>query len=362
MRKTEVTEIRKLFGINNTNIDKIVGYYVDAGGNTMATFNRSFLNLEDEEMIKWLDLFKKGFGGTVTSKEFPLEQEKSGGAQDSMYALLKTGLNDKQINDAFFNKLADSDADVRNRLYVLLHCTYDVPGKNDGESDVYDFVMGYIFPVELDKPALAFDESSGEFKKKDRTWEIKPSEMSFIYPSFEDRTSDIHTITFCIKKQESYYTPIISDIFGLEEIVPAEKQKTAFTSALTDALEEQNVPSEDKLELIRTIQDNITEKIGDGDPSNMVVNEKEIKKLLCDSGVSEAAAEKFTDTYKQSSGGDKLNISNAVMPSISVEVPDVRITVKDEAVKDLTIKKVGGKSYVMVPCENGAMVNGVYIK
>ena len=71
MRKTEVTEIRKLFGINNTNIDKIVGYYVDAGGNTMATFNRSFLNLEDEEMIKMRKFLLRK---STTRKQTPLQK------------------------------------------------------------------------------------------------------------------------------------------------------------------------------------------------------------------------------------------------------------------------------------------------
>ena len=59
MNKKEVLEIRKLFGKDNCRIERICGCYVDGHKEKKLEMKEAFLSLPDEEMFKYIDIFKK---------------------------------------------------------------------------------------------------------------------------------------------------------------------------------------------------------------------------------------------------------------------------------------------------------------
>ena len=77
MNKREITEIKKLFTKERCCINRLAGCYVDGEKNKLLEFREAFLSLPEEEMFKYLDIFRKSLSGTIgknlLNMEFPLE-------------------------------------------------------------------------------------------------------------------------------------------------------------------------------------------------------------------------------------------------------------------------------------------------
>ena len=87
MNKKEVTEIKKLFTKKERPPlqNRLCGCYVDADKNKVVQFKEAFLSIPEEEIYKYLDIFRKSLSGTLgknlLNMEFPLEQEMGDGTQ-----------------------------------------------------------------------------------------------------------------------------------------------------------------------------------------------------------------------------------------------------------------------------------------
>ncbi len=369
MNKLEVAEIKKQFkytqnGAANLSIDRMRGYYVDASGNVLSNFKHNFLSLNEDEMIRWLDMFKKGFCPNSVTKEFPLEEEQAGGIQNSLLKLCDDGLNTDEIAKAFFEKLAEADNLVRNRLYVLVHNTYDVPNKKGGESeDVYDYIVGYVMPVELEKPGFSFNDGEKEFEMKDTRWEIKAPEFTFIYPSFEDRQTDIHTLTCFIKKDEPHYTELIGSFFKMENVISKDAQKEAFTMAVTSAMSQMHISDSEKVEAIKAIQEDVEKKTEDREnPDDIEISVSDIKTVLKEHKLSDAAVETFETVYKEAIPADKVAAGSVLASTTQYVASGVKISVDRDIAPQVEIKHIDGQDYITIPVyEGGIEVNGVVL-
>ena len=59
MNKKDVLELKKRLTKRGCSFTKMAGCYVDAEKNKIVNINETFLNLEEEEMHKYLDLAKR---------------------------------------------------------------------------------------------------------------------------------------------------------------------------------------------------------------------------------------------------------------------------------------------------------------
>ena len=65
MIKSEINEIKSLFdSIEEQGSYRLAGCYVNAEKQKVQTFNEKFYNLPEEEMHKYLEIFKKTLSGT----------------------------------------------------------------------------------------------------------------------------------------------------------------------------------------------------------------------------------------------------------------------------------------------------------
>ena len=109
MDKKAINEIRKLFDKNDCRVDRMYGCYVNEQKERIADLKDSFHSLQDEELFKYCEIFKKAVSGkigrTLFNMEFPLSEEKEGGHQPELYELLKSGLKDEEMVDRFFDRI-----------------------------------------------------------------------------------------------------------------------------------------------------------------------------------------------------------------------------------------------------------------
>lgn len=65
MNKKDILELKRRFKKDACTFTRLCGCYVDADRNKVTTFGETFLNLEDEEFYKYLEIAKKVMSGTI---------------------------------------------------------------------------------------------------------------------------------------------------------------------------------------------------------------------------------------------------------------------------------------------------------
>ncbi|MEE3468419.1 MAG: DUF4317 family protein, partial [Eubacterium sp.] len=65
MTRKEINEIKALYdSVQDCGITRLAGCYVDGEKKKLETFNDNFYNFPEEEMFKYLEIFRKTLSGT----------------------------------------------------------------------------------------------------------------------------------------------------------------------------------------------------------------------------------------------------------------------------------------------------------
>ena len=168
MNKKDILEIKRRFKKEACTFTRMCGCYVDADRNKITKIGETFLNLEDEEFYKYLEIAKKVLSGTIGNNllelEFPLAEEAAGGRQQFLMGLRESKLKNDDLMDTFYDMIIDSYDYVGNYLILIFHDAYDVMTKTsdndklDESEEVYEYLLCAICPVNLTKPGLGYRE------------------------------------------------------------------------------------------------------------------------------------------------------------------------------------------------------------
>ena len=80
MNKKDILELKRRFKKDACTFTRLCGCYVDADHNKVTSFGETFLNLEDEEFYKYLEIAKKVMSGTIGNNLLELEFPSCGGS------------------------------------------------------------------------------------------------------------------------------------------------------------------------------------------------------------------------------------------------------------------------------------------
>ena len=109
VNKKDILELKRRFKKDDCTFSRLCGCYVDGERNKVTTFGETFLNLEEEELHKYLEIAKKTLSGTLGNNilhlEYPLEEEGAGGKQQFLMGLKASGLKNDELVDAFMNAI-----------------------------------------------------------------------------------------------------------------------------------------------------------------------------------------------------------------------------------------------------------------
>ena len=125
MNKKDIMEIKRRFKKESCTFTRMCGCYVDAEKNKVVKFGQTFLNLEDEEFYKYLEIAKKVLSGTVGNNlltlDIPLEEESSGGRQQFLMGLRESRLKNDDLMDRLYDLVIDSYDYAGNYLILVFH-------------------------------------------------------------------------------------------------------------------------------------------------------------------------------------------------------------------------------------------------
>ena len=372
MNKKEVLEIRKQFTPERCAINRIAGCYVDGDKNIRLMMKEPFGGIPEEESLKYMEIFKKTLSGkigkTLLNMEFPIEAEKSGGPQDILLHLRDSGLRDDDLLEEFFGSAIEHYNYGENFYIILIHASYDVPGKStdntemfDASEDVYDFVLCSICPVQLSKSGLSYDTNKNLISERTRDWVVDMPLHGLLFPAFNDRGADIHGMLYYTKKENDIQPDFIDSVFGCKVPQTQKTQKEVFNVLTADVLGE-DVNFGTVREIHEKLEEIYEENADNPDP--VILGSREVKRIFEESGVPDNKLENFENKFA-TAVGEKENIlldNVAGEKSITVSTPDITIKVNPERLDLIETGIIDGRTCLVIPADCGVVLNGLEVK
>ena len=372
MNKKEVLEIRKQFTPANCAITRIAGCYVDYEKNKKMESKSAFLSLPEEEAFKYFDIFKKTLSGTMgknmLNMEFPIDQEMPGGTQEFLMKLKASKLEDDMLLEEFYDKVIATYEYAENYYIILIHAMYDVPGRSsdnmemfDASDEVYEYLVCSICSVSLSKAGLSYNAESNCIQDRIRDWVVDMPDKGFLFPAFNDRSTDIHGVLYYTKKSEDLQPELIEQLLGARMPMSANTQKETFQMLIEDTLGEDG-----DYETIRNIHDTLNDMIEEHkeEPEPLQLDKTDVRKVFEKSGVSSEKMECFDQNYEETAGEKTSLLATNITETkkFQIETPDIVIKVNPERADLIETRVIDGRQCLVIAVDDHIEVNGVNVR
>lgn len=337
MNKKEVLELKRRFKKEAATFTRVCGCYVDGNHNKVCKFGNTFLNLEEDEFYKYLEIANKALSGTIGNNllelKFPIEEEEVGGRQHILMALRASKLEDENLLDTFYDLVIDTYDHAGNYLIVLFHDAYDVMSRTsdnnnlDESEEVYEYLICAICPVDLSKPGLGFLEEEHRIGPRVRDWVVGAVDTAFLFPAFNDRSTDIHSTLFYTKNTKEPHSEFMANGLGCGIERTATEQKMAFHSIVRNVLGAEDEHTDDVLlDLQQNLSDMIDEyaETHDDEEDVFLLDKEVVTKLLADSEISEEKAAKIEQSVDEAFG-EKPPAAENVIDSKALVQNELRV-------------------------------------
>ena len=337
MNKKEVLELKRRFKKEAATFTRVCVCYVDGNHNKVCKFGNTFLNLEEDEFYKYLEIANKALSGTIGNNllelKFPIEEEEVGGRQHILMALRASKLEDENLLDTFYDLVIDTYDHAGNYLIVLFHDAYDVMSRTsdnnnlDESEEVYEYLICAICPVDLSKPGLGFLEEEHRIGPRVRDWVVGAVDTAFLFPAFNDRSTDIHSTLFYTKNTKEPHSEFMANGLGCGIERTATEQKMAFHSIVRNVLGAEDEHTDDVLlDLQQNLSDMIDEyaETHDDDEDVFLLDKEVVTKLLADSEISEEKAAKIEKSVDEAFG-EKPPAAENVIDSKALVQNELRV-------------------------------------
>ena len=370
MDKKAIGEIRRLIKPDSC-IDRIRGCYVNEEGEVIRELHDSIASMEKESLEKYCEILRSALSGkpgrNLFNMEFPLDEEMDGGRQQMLYRLLQSGLKDDSILTDFFERTVAQFKCEGKYLILLIHGMYDIPAKGsdnaeqeDASEYVYPFLLCCICPVILMKEGLCYDEEACTFLDRRMDWAVQKPVSGFLFPAFNDRQPDIHSLLYYCRKEDERHEEISSDLLGCVLPIPESGQKELFKSMV-----EQTLGRDCTFENVKSLNDAVNEIIEQNKDSGepVQIEKAQMRRLLSENGADQSVLSDFDEAYDEAVGeGAALMAENLVETSrFEVKSPSLKISVKADMADMLKTRVIDGMEYLLIPVVDELEVNGIRI-
>ncbi|MBD7915971.1 DUF4317 domain-containing protein [Clostridium sp. Sa3CUN1] len=320
MRKKDILELKKRFKKDYCTFTKMCGCYVNGEKHIILKFRETFLNLDEDEYFKYLEIAKKVLSGTIGNNilelNFPLNEDLINEKQVSLMKLKNSQLKDDSLLDEFYDSIIDNYDYTGNFLIIIFHDAYDVITKTkdnaklDESEEVYEYVLCAICPVSLSQPGLRYFEEENKIKSRIRDWVVESPTNGFVFPAFINRSTDVNSIMYYTKNAKDTHPELMENALGCYSKQTATIQKETFQSIIKDSL---NVDEKKADKIFMEVQEGLNNMLEehnaiyedvDVDLEPIVLTKTDIQNILIESGVPEEVTTKIEKTYVETFGDD----------------------------------------------------------
>ena len=371
MNEKELREIKRRFRPDKSNIPNIVGCFVNANGEIISRFSQSILLSENDESEALLKVMKKTLSGSLGTNLIDIEFSTNDVLESDTHKLLislrDTSLKDNSVLERFYDKVRESVHFDGNYVILLANDIYDVFTKeNDeesGSSTTFSYVICSVCPLKDTDAGLFFRESDRLFHSVASNAVLTSPVLGFMFPTFEDRMSNIYHSLFYTKDLAATHTEFMQNVFGKNPPMPAKIQKSTFDYCLKTALGE-----DCSLDTIKSVNRQIAEMLEEHKelkiPEPLTLTKATVKTILENCGADEAVTERLEKEIDEGFGKNaELRPKNIVKSgAMEIKLPDIVLKVKPEAQSLVSTQVIGGKKYILIEATDAVEVNGIDIK
>ncbi|MGL5649311.1 MAG: DUF4317 family protein [Clostridium sp.] len=326
MRKKDILELKKRLKKEQCTFTKMCGCYVNGEKNILFNFRETFLNLDEDEYFKYLEIAKKVLSGTIGNNilelNFPLNEDLVNEKQVSLITLKNSGLKDDSLLESFYQSIIDSYDYTGNFLILVFHDAYDIITKTkdnlklDESDEVYEYILCAICPVSLSKPGLRYFEEDNSIKARIRDWVVEMPTNGFVYPAFIDRSADVSSLMYYTKNAKEPHYELMENALGCASKKTALIQKEAFQSVIIDSLP----PTEKDVDKVfMEVQDSLNTVIeeynsiyDDTDAEPISLTKEKIQEVLIQSGIDEETTVKIEKSFDENFG-DEIPLAESLL-------------------------------------------------
>lgn len=387
MNKSEVLELKKRFAKEKVSFDNLAGCYVDASKNKVCKFNGSFLNLEEEDFFKYLDIAKKALSGSIGNNimeyEFPATEEATGGKQQGLMAL-RDGYDNDAMLDAYYDHIIETYEYVGNYLILVFHDNYDVITKTedkqklDESEEVFQYLLVAICPVELDKPALRYNATAQGMESRERDWIVGAPATSILFPAFTDRSADIHSVVVINKNPKESHPEFVENGLGCEPMKTVTEMREEFYGIIRANFDNEEQAEKAVIAAVKEISDVVTSSMdetrrGDELSSDDIVEmlsdnkrfSEDVQKSIAEAYdklddnltaaiiVDESMLKKHEDTIQVLELEDRVaELNEKINAKELINTDTVDVKVPEAIVSDVVTKDIDGKKFICIPADD----------
>ena len=340
MNKKEISEIKKQFTPENCSITRICGCYVDGEKNKKTELKEAFLSLSEEEMFKYFDIFRKSLSGTI-------------------------GKN--LMNESFYDKIIENYDYPENYYIILIHGVYDIPGKSsdgsemfDASDEIYEHIMCCICPVKLSKAGLCYNAETNSIQDRIRDWIVELPDVAFLFPQFNDRSTDIHGVLYYSKNVNELRDIFIDELLGCNAPLSAGGQRDSFNALVEDTLGE-DCSYDTVLNIHEKLNDLIEAQKDEPEP--VVLTKSEVKRLFEECGVEDEKLQSFDEQYEITAGEKSSLVASNITNTrrFEIKTPDVVVHVDPERADLVETRVIDGRKCLVIPMEGEVELNGIRV-
>jgi len=374
MNEREVSELRRRFRPDKSNITKLCGCYVSDKGEILSQFTTSIALMLEDEKEKVLTVLKKALSGSIGKQlvdiSFPTKQVLEGKEHKLLQTLRNSGLEDQAAVEQFYEAVIPTISMETNYLILLAYDAYDVPFKgrdggafNEGSDQVFRYILCSICPVKLSKSGLSFHVQDQEFHNSKTEWMVAAPELGFLFPAFDDRSTNIYGALTYTRNISDNHPEFSEAVFGAEPPMAAGIQKESFQSILGSSLED-----DCSIQVVQAVHAQLSDMIQEHkeskDKEPLVISKPEVNHVLKTCGLSEERIKSFDEQFDETFGQHAdLHPKNLVDTNkFHLNTPDVKIQVAPDKRELVETRILGGVKYILIRAEEGVEVNGVPIE
>ncbi|MBR1507956.1 MAG: DUF4317 domain-containing protein [Eubacterium sp.] len=379
MIKKEINEIKSLFDtIQDCGITRLAGCYVDGEKVKVKTFSGPFYNLPEEEMHKYLEIFRKTLSGTpgknLLDMEFKNPENETEYGRNMLISLKKSELKDDSLLDQFYDKVIETYEYTGNYLILLIHQAYDVPGvttdgieMEDASDEVYSYILCSICPMKLTKPGLGFDDALGEIHTLPQIFAVELPYDGFLFPAFNERSSDDNALLYSSKRSDMLQDSFLENVLDVTTALPPKQQKEGFTEFVSEVLGDER-----NFETVLSIQENLKDTVQNKKTENagetIFFDKDTVRNVFEKSGVSREKLEtfdkKFDERFESEGVTERKLFAENVAPVRNFEVRNknmvLRVSSKHTDIIDTRV--IDGKKCLVIELTDDLTVNGIPVE
>ncbi len=372
MTDKEIAEIRRRFKPDKCNISHIRGCYVNEKKEIISEFDQSLGMMSEDDAEGMLRVLKKTLSGAVGRNlidiEFSTEQVLESEEHKLLADLKSTKLADDEPVHKLYDKIISTLTIDSSYLILLAYDSYDVfmtsaDGEKETESSrVFNYILCSVCPAKAGKASLSYYFPGKCFRTVAADTVLGAPELGFMYPAFDDRTTNIYGALYYTKKLNDSHEDTVDALFKSKLPMPAAVQKEIFSDILGEAVAE-----DCSMRVVRTIHSQMCGAIEEHKEQKIeqppALSMSDVSEMLRYSGVSDEKVEKFEEKYDEVFGKNTpINPKNiADAKSLTVKTDEMSVKVAAGHTSVLETRIIDGVKYILIRADGEVEVNGVNI-